>query len=160
MKTDRLTNHKHDRQGFAMVIVLVAIFVLSIAAVAVYRTLGSHRDTIRRTHWQVQSERLADAALQRALFHLRDNPEYKGETWQPTTEEEPTDKRSVSLSMKAQITVEADDSGRTIQVVADVPDHPTHRARTFRTATLPADEMTPNDESTPPAAEAPDQDNR
>jgi len=125
-----------------MVIVLVAVVIVSIVAVAVFRTVRGHRDALRRAQWKVQAERLADAAIDRAILRLRGDATYRGETWRPTVDGVASSSSSGSdaavavPAMQANIVVQVKQATATIEITADVPNDPAHRVRVFRTVTV------------------------
>lgn len=123
-------NSALHRRGAVLLIVLVALTVASAVLVSVVRLAAADRKAWQGEVRQVQAAWLAESGLERASARLRDDPDYRGETW--TIPADALDGRH-SGAVNIQVEPAADQpSQRRIRVTADFPNDPQHRARRTR----------------------------
>jgi hypothetical protein len=107
--------------------VLVCFVVASLLLVSWLKTIALERQQARAAGDRLQAEWLAEAGLDRAAARLAEKPDYAGETWKISAEElSARDAAAVEIH----VTMAADHPDRrTVDVVADYPVEPMHRAR-------------------------------
>ena len=118
------------RRGAVLLIVLVALTVAAAVLVSVVRLAAADRKAWQGEVRQVQAAWLAESGLERAAARLRDNPDYRGETWNiPAGALDGWHAGVVNIQVESP----ADQpSQRRIRVLADFPIDPQDRARRTR----------------------------
>ena len=110
------------RRGLVALALVMALFVLVLLAGGLLRVAWLRHSELRAAERRLQSEWLAESALDRAAARLEADPDYRGETWAVPAE---------ALGGREAGAVRID--------VRDVPDHPDRRVIRAR-ADYPADE--------------------
>lgn len=119
-----------QRRGAALVAALVLLTVILITGGVMLQQLAATQRAARQTGRQLQAQWLAESALDRALAQRRANPDYAGETWRPPSAD--SGEQGV-----AQIEIQTVDDAAIINITADFPAHPLHRARVQLNRELP-----------------------
>ena len=117
-QSKRIAAHR----GFVLVSTIVCLMIASAITANVMRRVLKQRQVSQRRHWQDQADWLAVSAVLRAQEKLATDPNYSGETWEP------------SLSRGAKVSIQCDDDR--ILIVADYPFDPlapNQRARSSQT---------------------------
>lgn len=103
------------RSGVLAVFVLACLVVAAaLMAITVEVAIRARRQT-RLEHQMVQTEWLLDAGIRRATVKLRNQPEFKGETWVPSGALE----RFGSASVEIAVTND-DTSSKQVEVIATI----------------------------------------
>jgi Tfp pilus assembly protein PilX len=92
--------HKRSRRGVLMVVMLACIAVVGLLTAASLKTSLDWRRQVRHQTRIAQAEWLAESGLARAVFKLKQNADYVGETWTVTTDD------GLRLPAKVQITID------------------------------------------------------
>jgi hypothetical protein len=113
-----------------------------LAGLVLQRSLAVHRQ-LRLHGLKLQAEALAEAAVARAIVMRRADPEYTGEMWQVSQEQNLAEKGAATIRVEAA----ADKPGH-VQITAEAryPDNSLRRARVERTYLLP---LAPSAEAAP-----------
>ena len=110
-------------RGMALPLVLICIAIAMLIGTALINaTLINYQHT-RVAEQQMQSLWLADSAVQRAIYKLRESPDYSGETWEVTAAE-------LGGQFDGIVTIDVvaqDQGGKKIVVEAVYPNHGQHR---------------------------------
>lgn len=77
----------HRRRGAALVVAMVCLLLISLSLGALLQIARVQMQQARRGEDRLQSEWLAESALERAAARLAADGEYEGETWDLTAEE-------------------------------------------------------------------------
>ncbi len=126
---------KPARQGAAVIVAIVCLAVASVVFLALLRTIIAQRETVQTEAWRVQAAWLAESGLERAVARLAKDRRYSGETW--TIPAELLDTRNGAVVTIEIQPVPEDSNARLVRVQADFPNHPEHRARQTKEATVP-----------------------
>ncbi|MCA9176956.1 MAG: hypothetical protein KDB14_20850 [Planctomycetales bacterium] len=119
----RTSQRRSKRRGALLLATIICVMLAStVAASAIQRCLRHRRESQLR-QWQVQAAWLAHAGLERAAANLQRDDQYQGETWTMVINNQP-----------ARVTISRD--GSVLEVTADYPDDPHHRARERRECNL------------------------
>ena len=115
----------HSRRGVALPLVLFCIvLILALGAALVKAVLLQHRHS-QLMDQQHQSMWLAESAVQRALYKLRDSANYRGELWHISAATlGGSDDGSVTIQVESDVD---DPTARKVTIEAIYPDHPLHR---------------------------------
>jgi type II secretory pathway pseudopilin PulG len=117
-----------------MVPVLVALVILGLLSVALVRLAATERKRSRMDERRLQADWLAESALERASARLQADPDYTGETWEPSADElGGRDAGSVTIAVEA---VEGHPGRRAVRAQADYPKGSDRRARRTARATI------------------------
>lgn len=119
----------HKRRGAALVAALVLLTVIVIMLGAMLQQLAATQRAARTAGRKLQAQWLAESALERAIVKRHADPTYAGETWKVPAAD--SSERGV-----AEIKVQTEGGQATIEITADFPDHPLHRARVELTRPL------------------------
>lgn len=122
------------RGGVVLVAVVICLIVISMLCAALLRMGLSQRDGARGDERQVQSDWLAESALERAVARLDADPGYQGETW-----DIPAGELGGSWSGRAVIAVQPIDGhpqSRRVHVRAEFPRAATALARSSKQAVI------------------------
>jgi type II secretory pathway component PulK len=112
-------NRPTHRRGGVMVIALVCMTVSMLLIGALLRLAVIDRRQIRADHSRLQSDWLAESALDRAAHRLRADPAYTGDQWEiPATDLGGRHAGRVEIAVAA---VQGDNSRRSVTVVALYP---------------------------------------
>lgn len=119
------------RRGVMLVAVLVCLLVVSVLALQLTRTVIMQRRQIQVHQHRLQSLWLAESAVGRAAARLREEPEYRGETWRIAAKELTGDRDAVAeIKVEA---IESEPAQRRIIVEAFYPDNKKNRVLTRKT---------------------------
>jgi type II secretory pathway pseudopilin PulG len=124
------------RRAAALVVAMVVLLVLTLLGAELVRTLMLAHQRSRAADRETQALWLAESGLERALAQLQADPQYAGETWQPTIGERDSDEAD-GVPSKVVITIEETGSSRQLRAQAYYPDHPTDRVLVERVHPLP-----------------------
>jgi type II secretory pathway component PulK len=127
------------RRGGALIFALVTLLVVMLMTGTLVRALMMEVRRSRQAVTELQSQWLAESAIERATARLRADPQYQGEIWKP----EITDAQGDAAAAVAEVQVEklADDPQRArISINARYPDHPWRRVAVQRSYILPRSE--------------------
>ncbi len=124
------------RRAAALVVAMVVLLVLTLLGAELVRTLMLAHQRSRAADRETQALWLAESGVDRALAQLQADPQYDGETWQPTIGERDADEAD-GVSCKVIITIEQTGSSRQLRAQAYYPDHPTDRVLVERVHPLP-----------------------
>ena len=116
----KLSNNR--RRGAALLAALVLLTVIVIMFGAMLQQLAATQRAARNAGRKLQAQWLAESALERAIAKRSADPKYAGETWK-------TPAADSGEQGVAEITIQNADDQTTIEITADFPDHPLHRAR-------------------------------
>lgn len=108
----------HDRRGILILAVLGCLTLVTVLAAVWLRMLAIERQQARSQQAALQTEYLANSALQRAAAQLAASAEYRGETWEPSA-----DALGLAMPAKVIIAVELDQDNpqaRSIRVAAEL----------------------------------------
>ena len=125
------------RCAAVLLAVLVCLVVMGTVMLAILRSAASEQRQLRGRQQQMQAERLAEAALERALAQVRAAAEYSGETWRVPAEEMGGRFAGVA-SIRVEPIAERRHERRVV-VSADYPDDNVYRTRTTREAVITID---------------------
>lgn len=127
----RELNPSDQRRGIVVLVVLIALLFMTIISASLVQMALADRRQMRREMVRMQSEWIADAARQRAVWQLSQNADYEGEKWEIAVDGTPA---SVAISVG-----DAGESphGRNVQIVADFPIEPARRARVVKSIAIP-----------------------
>ncbi len=129
-----------SRRGAALILALGTVAVIAMLTTALMKGTFAERQQSRRMGYQVQSAWLAESALERAVYRLRADRSYTGETWQiPADEIGGPHDGLVLIQVRA---VAKNPSRRQVLVRADYPRQEPLRVRTRKDiiARLPSSE--------------------
>lgn len=79
------TNSQHDRQGAALIMAIIALMICTSISLSMFKTTTLRQQHFVNRYWKLQTELIADSALERAAQQLTSDPNYTGETWTVTT---------------------------------------------------------------------------
>ena len=122
----RPSQPKRRRGAILIVILLCFLVAASMFALLARHSVAEHRAAETQL-WTVQSQWIAEAAIERAAARLAADANYTGDTWTISAAE-----LGGNDGGQARIRVEKIDGSsnrRTVRVEADYPDDPVHRAR-------------------------------
>ena len=125
------------RRGMILVVVLVCLAIAGMLMASLSRLAVARHDVSRAAQWQLQATWLAESGMQRALAQLAADPQYKGETWEPSADEGGVFDESGAMVVIEVENVPEGPGQRTIRVLADYPNHPQHRCRQIKEAVVP-----------------------
>ena len=115
------------RRGFAVLMVLVCLFVISMISTSVLQLAVAQRRQMQREQLRLQATWLAEAALDRAAVRLKQDTGYSGEVWTVDEKQFASGQTgSVRIEIQADKTIT---SRRIVSVVADFPADTKQRAR-------------------------------
>jgi len=134
MYHNRGKTRRPNRRGVALLLALGCLAVATALIVSLSRSATIGRQATRQQTWRMQAEWLAESAVERAAAQLAEDPDYEGETW---------------LLSAAQLGGEHDalvdikvasnpdqPRRRLVDVRADYPNHPVHRASNNKQITV------------------------
>ncbi|QDV74326.1 hypothetical protein K2D_25290 [Planctomycetes bacterium K2D] len=104
-----------QRPGFVMIAVLVLLMVTAALATGWTTSVLQGRRLARLQHQQRQAERLAEAAVARAVARLNTEPNYTGEVWQVSAVQ-----LGQEYGAEVQITIDATDGDDAQRIIAQV----------------------------------------
>ena len=127
-----------QRRGAILIVVIVCLAIAGMLMASLSRLAAARHDVSRAEQWQVQATWLAESGLQRALARLAADPQYEGETWEPSADA--FDENGAIVVIEVEGVSDGASDGpdqRTIRIVADYPNHPLHRCRRTKEAVVP-----------------------
>lgn len=123
----------HSRAGTAMIVAVICLTLLAAITVSLVRLALASQQQVVREGWRLQSEWLAESALNRAIVRINDGEDGGTDEWAPDFTSPAGARGRVTIGSDAD---PEDETRLTITVTADFPDHPTHRVRTTRSRTI------------------------
>lgn len=78
------SRHRRTRSGAALIVALVALAVAGAVSMSMFKTALLRREHLQLAQRRAQADWLLHSAAQRAAARLAADPEYAGETWQPS----------------------------------------------------------------------------
>jgi Tfp pilus assembly protein PilX len=121
------TNARKIRRGAVLVVVLVCFTLCAFLFALVARHAMQARRGADKLLWTAQAHWVAEAALEKAAVRLAADANYPGETWTiPAAELSSKDGAVARIRVEK---VANRPNRRLVQVEADYPDDPVHRAR-------------------------------
>lgn len=124
-----------NRRGAAMLFVVVLLFVASLLMAALVQSVLRQHRQLRLDRVRAQAGWCADAGVQRAIAHLRRNPEFRREVWGIELDRGPNEHSPETAEV--QITVEPVGEHLRISTVAEYPVGAVHRVRNRRELLYP-----------------------
>ena len=128
------TNASVRRRGAAIIFAMVALLLASMMIAALLQmTAVSHRQMLRE-QFRLQAGLLADAGLQRALVRLQNQPDWKDEVWQISS-----DDLSTGFAAEIRMTVEEvlNSTSKIVKVTAQYPLNNPSVVRVIRQRRMP-----------------------
>jgi len=115
------------RRGVVLLVAIVCIAIASMIFLSLLQLSVAERRRVETASWQVQAAWLAESGIERAAAQLAADPDYRGETWNLSTD-------ALGGPHEAVVTIQVEtipqrQQRRLVHVRADYPDHPQHRAR-------------------------------
>ena len=121
-------------RGFALLLVLVCLAIASAMLVSIIKSSAAGRRFSGRRASRAQAIWLAESGIERAAGKLAADADYRGETWLVPAEQLAGDHDAAVL---IQVGPDPEDpKRRLVSVRADYPNHPLHRARQSKQATV------------------------
>jgi type II secretory pathway component PulK len=117
-----------------MVFALIAFLLASLLIAGLLRTVSMSHRQMKREEFRIQAAFLADAGCARAMARLKNNPEFKSETWAVPATELMADRTAT-----VELTVTRDPQSlkkQTISAVVEYPSGHTDRVRITRNVAL------------------------
>lgn len=125
--TRRPSRTRRLRHGAILLVAIVLTIITAGLTVSLLQLVPTRMKAVRTELRQLQAEWLVESGLERAAWRLRADPQYTGETWNPSPEE-------LGLADPATVRIQVDkapghSNQRLVRVRADYPSHPYHRVR-------------------------------
>ncbi len=76
------------RKGAAMIMAIIALIICTSISLSMFKTTMLRQQHFVNRQWKLQTELIADSALERAYHQLTNDPKYTGETWTVSVNEE------------------------------------------------------------------------
>ncbi|MFK7818923.1 MAG: hypothetical protein AB8G99_09395 [Planctomycetaceae bacterium] len=127
MQRTRITDSlDQSRRGVLLVVMLACIAIVGLLVAAGLKTSLDWRRQVRHETRMAQAEWLAESGLARAVFKLKQNSDYSGETWKISTDD--------GLTLPAEVEIAIDRTNqKAIRVTASLGENTERPVRINRT---------------------------
>lgn len=87
-KVTTTASFQHHRQGAALIMAIIALIICTSISLSMFKTTTLRQQHFVNRHWKLQTELIADSALERAAQQFLIDHSYTGETWTVIANEE------------------------------------------------------------------------